>query len=218
MYGLSKTIIRVTHNEIYFFLKKYSICSLILRISVHHTSHVRSFPFCFRLFLSISRVDENGWSQPLNFLRFALSFFNKFCVHRPVGPGLYIVSHLPNNEMVARVAQRINRYLQSYIPLENISLKWRRHHYQQRAAKFRSMFSTHGLWAGRVFIVPHLLWHGASVSPVLSEGPFHLVASSYTQLDTEDLYLPWSSQAAAVRVEVYGYDLYLRHEFKSYGM
>jgi hypothetical protein len=34
MYGLSKTIIRVTHNEIYFFLKKYSICSLILRISV----------------------------------------------------------------------------------------------------------------------------------------------------------------------------------------
>jgi hypothetical protein len=36
MYGLSKTIIRVTHNEIYFFFRKYSICSLILRISDLH--------------------------------------------------------------------------------------------------------------------------------------------------------------------------------------
>jgi hypothetical protein len=34
MYSLSKTIIRVSHNEIYFFFKKYSICSLVLRISV----------------------------------------------------------------------------------------------------------------------------------------------------------------------------------------
>jgi hypothetical protein len=30
---------------------------------------------------------------------------------------------------------------------------------------------------GGIFIVPHLLWHGASVFPVSSEGPPHLVAS-----------------------------------------
>jgi hypothetical protein len=36
IYGLSETIIRIMHNKIYFFLKKYSICSLyILRISVN---------------------------------------------------------------------------------------------------------------------------------------------------------------------------------------
>jgi hypothetical protein len=36
------------------------------------------------------------------------------------------------------------------------------------------------LWAieqGGIFIVPHLLWHGTSVFPVLSKGPPHLVAS-----------------------------------------
>jgi hypothetical protein len=34
---------------------------------------------------------------------------------------------------------------------------------------------------GEIVIVPHLLWHGASVFPVLSEGPPHLVASYNTQ-------------------------------------
>ena len=36
-----------------------------------------------------------------------------------------------------------------YIPLKNISLIWRRHHYRWRAAKFRPMLVTQGLWAGR---------------------------------------------------------------------
>jgi hypothetical protein len=40
-----------------------------------------------------------------------------------------------------------------------------------RATKFRLMLGTHGLWAGK-----DLLWHGASVFPVSSEGPPHLVA------------------------------------------
>jgi hypothetical protein len=52
------------------------------------------------------------------------------------------------------------------------------------------------LWAfeqGGIFIVPHLLWHGASVFPVSSEGPPHLVASYDTQGDVEDLFWPRSS-------------------------
>jgi hypothetical protein len=36
-----------------------------------------------------------------------------------------------------------------YVPLKNISLIWRRHHYQWRAAKFRPMLGAQGLWAGR---------------------------------------------------------------------
>jgi hypothetical protein len=38
------------------------------------------------------------------------------------------------------------------------------------------------------FIVPHLLWHGASVFLVSSEGPPHSIASYDTQGDVEDLF------------------------------
>jgi hypothetical protein len=41
---------------------------------------------------------------------------------------------------------------------------------------------------GRIFIVPHLLWHGASVLPVSPEGPPHLVASYDTKGDMENLF------------------------------
>jgi hypothetical protein len=41
---------------------------------------------------------------------------------------------------------------------------------------------------GGIFIVPHLLWHGASVFPVSSEEPPHSVASYNTQRDVEDLF------------------------------
>jgi hypothetical protein len=40
-------------------------------------------------------------------------------------------------------------YLRVYVPLKNISLIWRRHHCRWRAAKFRPMLGTLGLWAGR---------------------------------------------------------------------
>jgi hypothetical protein len=39
-----------------------------------------------------------------------------------------------------------------------------------------------------IFIVPHLLWHGASVFPVSSKGTPHSVASYDTRGDVEDLY------------------------------
>jgi hypothetical protein len=41
---------------------------------------------------------------------------------------------------------------------------------------------------GGIFIVPHLLWHGASDFPVSSEGPPHSVASYDTQVDVETLF------------------------------
>jgi hypothetical protein len=41
---------------------------------------------------------------------------------------------------------------------------------------------------GGNFIVPYLLWHGASVFQVSSEGPPHLVALYDTRGDVEDLF------------------------------
>jgi hypothetical protein len=41
---------------------------------------------------------------------------------------------------------------------------------------------------GGIFIVPHLLWHRASVFPVSSKGPPHLIASYNSQGDAEDLF------------------------------
>jgi hypothetical protein len=40
-------------------------------------------------------------------------------------------------------------YLVFYVPLKNISLIMRRHHYRWRAAKFRLMLGAQGLWVGR---------------------------------------------------------------------
>jgi hypothetical protein len=45
---------------------------------------------------------------------------------------------------------------------------------------------------GGNFILPHLLWHGASVFPDSSEGPPHSIASYDTQRDIEDLFWPVS--------------------------
>jgi hypothetical protein len=47
---------------------------------------------------------------------------------------------------------------------------------------------------GGISIVPHLPWHGASIFPVSSEGPPHLIASYDSHGDEEDLFLPGSSR------------------------
>jgi hypothetical protein len=44
---------------------------------------------------------------------------------------------------------RLIDHLLFYVPLKNILLIWRRRHYRWRAAKFRLMLGTQGLWAGR---------------------------------------------------------------------
>jgi hypothetical protein len=41
---------------------------------------------------------------------------------------------------------------------------------------------------GGIFFVPYLLWHGASVVPVSSEGPPHSVVSYDIQGNVEDLF------------------------------
>jgi hypothetical protein len=56
------------------------------------------------------------------------------------------------------------------------------------------MLGVQGFEQGGIFIVPHLLWHGASVFPVSSEGPPHSVASYDTQGDAEDLFYPGSNK------------------------
>ena len=53
--------------------------------------------------------------------------------------------------------------LEFFVPVENFSFIWRRHHYRRRAANFDlcSAFMVIEQWG--FFSVPHLLWHGASV-------------------------------------------------------
>jgi hypothetical protein len=82
-----------------------------------------------------------------------------------------------------------------FFPLKNSSHTWRCHHYHLMADKNLSLCSVLGAFEqGGIFIAPHLLWHGASVFPVSSEGPPHSVASYYIQEDAEDLYWPGSSR------------------------
>jgi hypothetical protein len=84
-------------------------------------------------------------------------------------------------------------YLRFYVPLKNISHIWRRHHCRWRATKFMPMLGAQ-VEQGRIFIVPHLLWHGSSVFPVSSEGSPQLIASYDTHGDAEDLFYPGSSR------------------------
>jgi hypothetical protein len=44
-----------------------------------------------------------------------------------------------------RKKDRLIDYLRFYVPLKNISLIWRRHHYRRRAAKFRPLLGAQGL-------------------------------------------------------------------------
>ena len=49
-----------------------------------------------------------------------------------------------------------------YVPLGNNSFISRRYHCWQRAAQFSPILGVIAFEQGRFFIVPHLLWHGAS--------------------------------------------------------
>jgi hypothetical protein len=102
------------------------------------------------------------------------------------------------------------------------SLIWRRHHCRWRAAKYSLCLALRTFEQGWIFIVPHLLWHEASVFSGLIRrtAPFSrllrhtrgcegyiltwiltgplLVASYDTQGNVDDLFLPGSSWMSLV--------------------
>jgi hypothetical protein len=103
-------------------------------------------------------------------------------------------------------------YFLFYVPIKNISLLWRRHHCRWRAAKFRPMLGTQGLWAGRDLyratpavtrdlgfpgiirrtipfsrLLRHTRGCGESILTRILTCP-HSVASYDTQGDVEDLF------------------------------
>jgi hypothetical protein len=104
-------------------------------------------------------------------------------------------------------------WLMFYVPLKNISLIWRRHHYRWRATKFRPTPGAQGLWAGRDLyrVTPNVTRGlgfsclirrtapfnrltrgcGGTVLTRILTGP-HSVASNDTQGDADDLFLPGS--------------------------
>jgi hypothetical protein len=75
-------------------------------------------------------------------------------------------------------------YLRFYVPLKNFSLTIAGEGLQNLGL----CSALRAFEQGGIFIVPHLLRHGTSVFPVLSEGPPHLVASYDTQAGVEDLF------------------------------
>ena len=58
-----------------------------------------------------------------------------------------------------------------FVPLENFSLIWRRNRW--RAANFDLCSALMAIDQWRLFSMPHLLWHGASVIIVISEDPWN---------------------------------------------
>jgi hypothetical protein len=76
-------------------------------------------------------------------------------------------------------------YLRFYVPLKNILL------ISFAGEGLQNLGLCSALRAfeqGGIFIVPHVLWHGASVFPVSSEGLPHSVASYDTRGGVEDLF------------------------------
>ena len=53
--------------------------------------------------------------------------------------------------------------LEIFVPLENFSLPWRRHHYRWKAGNFELCSELMVIEKWGFISVPHLLWHGASV-------------------------------------------------------
>ena len=81
------------------------------------------------------------------------------------------------------------------VSLENISFIWRRHHYRWRTAKFRRLFGKI-----RLFIVPHLLWHGASVFAVSPKAPPPFSSLVSEPRGTEDLFYTGSSRGCFQKI------------------
>jgi hypothetical protein len=122
-----------------------------------------------------------------------------------------------------RSVDRSINYLLFYVPLENLSLIWRRHHCRWRAAKFRSVLGVPSHWTERglhratpdvtqslvisgltrrTTLFSRLLRHargcwGSILFQILT-GP-HSVASYDTKGGDEDLFLPGSSRVVTGR-------------------
>ena len=60
-----------------------------------------------------------------------------------------------------------------FVPLKNISLIWRRHHCQWRAADFDLCSALMTIQHWGFFSVSHLLWPGHSFIMVISKDPWH---------------------------------------------
>jgi hypothetical protein len=58
--------------------------------------------------------------------------------------------------------------LRFYVPLKNISLIWKRHHYRWRAAKSRPMLGVQGLWTWRdLYRATHAVTRGLGFSSLI---------------------------------------------------
>ena len=69
--------------------------------------------------------------------------------------------------------------LEFFVPLENFSFIWKRHHYRWRAANFDLCSALMAIEQWGFFSVPHLLWHGAPVYNGHLRGPVTLTPIAF---------------------------------------
>ena len=87
-----------------------------------------------------------------------------------------------------------------YVPLENFSLIWRRHHYRWRVSNFDLCSALMAIDQWRFFSVPHLLWHGHTLYMIICKDPWHPhLLPSVWQLSYHYLFLRLLSVAAGIR-------------------
>ena len=108
---------------------------------------------------------------------FYVSFWNQYLIHMMMSPFLthYSFNAIMSFNCFTSTVSRVwsHSFLSVFVPLENFSLMWRRHHYRWRAAHFDLYSALMAIEQWGFFSVPHLLWHGHPFIMVISEDPWH---------------------------------------------
>ena len=88
-----------------------------------------------------------------------------------------------------------------FVPLENFSLIYRRHHYRWRAANFQLCSALMAIEQWGFYSVPHLLWHGTFVFNGHLRGPvtFTLIAERLAVGLSLPVFFRLRSVAAGIR-------------------
>jgi hypothetical protein len=133
---------------------------------------------------------KNQWTKPTVDFDLYLDIANqctKYISNECLQAKKKIDSRIERAELLSNINPCF--WLRFYVPLKNCSLIHGDFTIAGEGLQNLGLCSAlRAFEQGDIFIVPHLLWHGSSVFPVLSDGPPHLVASYDTRGYVEDLF------------------------------
>ena len=140
-------------------------------------------------------VTKGPWATPLTWVTVPINehIYAKLWLHRNINQ--------EKKKFLKLLCEKCFVCLGFFVPLQNFSLIWRRHHYRWKAANFdlRSALTAIEQWG--FFSVPHLLWHGLSVynGHLLGPKPLTSIAESLAVELSLYLFLRLRSVAAGIR-------------------